>query len=144
MTHEDAGQYAAKHAGAAVNPDIAAQLPQHIAGGCITCAAAHAVARSLGAAPAQVGMAVDLLEARIIQCQLGLFGWDEGQKPVAQRGEEQTALRRAIEKALVDGRLPCAAAWAIARSLAVGKPAVAQACDGLGIKICRCQLGAFS
>ncbi|MBW1683324.1 MAG: hypothetical protein JRJ83_18275, partial [Deltaproteobacteria bacterium] len=52
-------------------------------------------------------------------------------------------LESAIRGALVEGRLPCASAWAIARKLGMAKMAVSAACEKLGIKISACQLGAF-
>ena len=76
MGHEDAGHYAAKHPqGTRANPDIEKRLKERIADGRIGCAAAHAVAGELGVPPSEVGVAIDLLEARIEKCQLGLFGY---------------------------------------------------------------------
>ncbi|MBN2107367.1 MAG: hypothetical protein JW832_08060 [Deltaproteobacteria bacterium] len=144
MTHENAGHYAAKHSGAAVNPEITAQLTKHIIDGRISCTAAHAVAQALSVTPKQVGIAIDLLEARIVQCQLGLFGWDEQLPAAGLPVAAAKLLQQAIQAALAKGRLPCPAAWKIAQSQAVAKPAVKEACDRLNIKICGCQLGAFS
>jgi len=42
-----------------------------------------------------------------------------------------------------DGRLPCAAAFAIAEELGVPRLQVGQAADELGVKIVDCQLGCF-
>jgi len=144
MTHEDAGRYAAKHTGAAVNSEIAAQLKKHIVDGRVSCTAAHAVAQVLRVTPKQAGIAIDLLEARIVQCQLGLFGWDEKLPTAGLPVAEAKLLQQAIQAALANGRLPCPAAWKIAQSQAIAKPAVKEACDRLNIKICGCQLGAFS
>ena len=44
----------------------------------ISCAGAHKIASVLHAAPAEVGRTIDLLEARIVKCQLGLFGYAPG------------------------------------------------------------------
>jgi hypothetical protein len=144
MTHEDAGHYAAKHARATANPGIAAQLKKQIAAGGISCRAAHAAASLLQVTPREVGITIDLLEARIVQCQLGLFGWSKQETSGEPACGVAESMRLAIEAALVDGRLPCAAAWKIAESLAVAKRTVKDACDRMNIKICRCQLGAFS
>ena len=143
MTHEDAGHYAAKHTGVTVNPEIAEELKQYIASGRITCSDAHVVAHDLQVNPSEVGIAIDLLEARIMQCQLGLFGWHQKDKNRKSSGTVPDSFQHAIRSALVDGRLPCAAAWKIAESLAITKRAVKNACDRLSIKISPCQLGAF-
>jgi hypothetical protein len=144
MTHEDAGHYAAKHFRATVNHETAAQLKKHIVDGRISCTAAHAVAQVLRVTPKQAGIAIDLLEARIVQCQLGLFGWEEQLPAAGLPVAAAKLLKQAVQAALAKGRLPCAAAWKIADAQAVPRRAVKEICDRLNIKICRCQLGAFS
>jgi hypothetical protein len=52
-------------------------------------------------------------------------------------------LKTAIESAAEDGRISCLNAWNIAVALAMPKIAVSNACEGLGIRIKPCQLGAF-
>jgi hypothetical protein len=144
MTHEDAGHYAAKHAGATINPVVALELKKRISDGTISCPSAHAVARDLMVSPADVGVTIDLLEARIVLCQLGLFGWagrEEDEKPA---GVTAASLRQAIDAALVNGRLPCAEAWSIAETFKLPRKAVKTVCDDLNIKMCCCQLGAFA
>ncbi|MCF6290156.1 MAG: hypothetical protein L3J03_04075 [Desulfobacterales bacterium] len=55
--------------------------------------------------------------------------------------------RRGIEKMILEnaetGRLPCARAWAIAKSLKVPFLAVGRTADRLQIRISQCQLGCF-
>jgi len=143
MTHENAGHYAAKHPGAALNPHLAAKLKEKIIAGRITCGAAHATARDLKVSPGEVGVAIDLLEARIVQCQLGLFGEGGPQTGAGTSGDATDSLEPAIRAALVQGRLPCAAAWKIAESFHIAKNKVKDACDRLNIKINSCQLGSF-
>ena len=76
MAHEDAGHYAAKHPeGTEVDPAINQELQQKVIAGKISCAAAHTIAGALNVAPKQVGTAIDLMEARIQKCQMGLFGY---------------------------------------------------------------------
>jgi hypothetical protein len=53
------------------------------------------------------------------------------------------AMRDAIETALENDQLPCAAAWRIADDQAMPRLSVANACEMLGIRIKPCQLGAF-
>jgi hypothetical protein len=143
MTHEDAGHYAAKHSGAALNPNIAETLKNKITAGKIPCGAAHATARDLKVTPGEVGVTIDLLEARIVQCQLGLFGDSGRPKNSGPSSDIADSLGQAIRAALVQERLPCAAAWKIAESFNIAKNKVKDECDRLNIKINGCQLGAF-
>ncbi len=143
MTHEDAGHYAKKHPGAELEEKIALRLRGKIANNSITCAEAHRIAGDLNEAPADVGTAVDLLEARIKKCQLGLFGYEKKKITTRPVDSISSEIRQSIEKALVDGRLPCAAAWRISENYKVAKIEIAAVCEKIKIKICSCQLGAF-
>ncbi len=144
MTHEDAGHYAAKHPPKTeLKPEVEKKIREKLQGDTITCAAAHAVASDLAIAPADVGVALDLMEARIEKCQMGLFGYSPEKCIVKPAPEVVPQLRKAIEQALVDNRLPCLAAWDSAKKLGIAKMDVAAACEALKIKICTCQIGAF-
>lgn len=48
-----------------------------------------------------------------------------------------------VLKAAKDGKINCVQALAIARLLKVPPKDVGKAIDGLGIRICNCQLGCF-
>ncbi len=52
-------------------------------------------------------------------------------------------LETKIKSALVDGRLPCAAAFGIAKELKISPRDVGDAANRLSLKICNCQLGCF-
>jgi hypothetical protein len=52
-------------------------------------------------------------------------------------------LKEAITHALEGDRLPCRAAWDIAKRLGIGKLVLTAACEKLKIKISSCQIGAF-
>lgn len=144
MTHEDAGKYGAKHpAGTTADPALAAAVQDRAEDGQITCTAAHEIAGALGVAPAEVGKAVDLLELRIIACQLGLFGYYPGRKIVEAAEVVVDDLRDRLGPFAAAGEIGCAEAWDIADTLGIERMSVAAACETLGIKIKRCQLGAF-
>jgi len=143
MTHEDAGHYGEKHPGAERDPEIEKQVKQKISSGRISCADAHAVASALKVSPQKVGVAIDLLEAHIVDCELGLFGSGLQQPAGELSAEAEGLLRQAVEEALAQGRLPCAAAWKIAETLGIAKVAVKLACNRMNIKINQCQLGTF-
>jgi len=93
--------------------------------------------------PDIAGFTMDQYRMKISFCQLGLFGYPEGKKiPVCDTVSND--LKDEILSYLEDNKLPCAAAWNIASEMKIRKMDVSAACEKLGIKIGRCQLGAFS
>ena len=144
MTHGDRGNYKAKHSsGSKLDQKIARALEKKTADGKITCADASNIADELGATMKEVGLAIDLMEIEISKCQLGLFGYSPQKMVVKPAEAVQAGLEKAIRGALVNDRLPCAAAWGIARTFSIPKMAVSSACEALKIKVKPCQLGAF-
>ena len=144
MTHEDAGHYAAKHPkGVEADPKIVEQIRQKLSDNHISCAAAHEIAATLSVSPAQVGMTIDLLEARITKCQLGLFGYSPQKNIVKPAESVSPDLKKAIETNLIDSHISCERCWEIASQQGLKKIEVASACEALSMKIKPCQLGAF-
>ena len=122
---------------------ITAAVREQAQDGKLRCAAAFRIAEELGVAPLVVGQAATALNVRLTRCQLGLFGYGE-QKSITEPAEEvPLELELAIREGLMVGRLPCAVAWAIAARFEMPKPHVANAAEGLGVRIGQCQLGAF-
>jgi hypothetical protein len=144
MTHHDAGHYHAKHPDDQKSDEIIAEaVKKKTVDGEISCTGAESIADDLGVDMRKVGVAVDLLDIRLNRCQLGLFGYHPEKiivKPAATIGVD---LEKAVRDALINGRLPCAAAWEIARRLHIPRMDVSSTCEGLGIKVKPCQLGAF-
>ena len=144
MTHEDAGHYAAKHpVGTKADPEISQRLGQEMIAGKVSCAAAHAIADELHAAPGKVGIAIDLLEARIHKCQLGLFGYQPEKRIVKPATDPLPEIKKAVAARLVDGRITCKDCWDIADQLGTKRMDISSVCEGMGIKVGKCQLGAF-
>jgi len=144
MTHEDAGHYAAKHSpDTRLDPKIAEAITKKIQDGKITCAAAHKITGELDVLPADVGVAIDLMEARISRCQLGLYGYSPEKRIVEPAENVSQELEKAIRNSLVNDRLFCLSSWEIASKLHIPKMNVAAACETLKIKISSCQLGSF-
>jgi hypothetical protein len=147
MTHEDAGKYALKHPpGTKPNERIAKAIREKTPGGELACAVAEKIAKDLKVSIPEVGVTADLLEMKIKKCQLGLFGW--GKKPdhgkdIRAADSVSAQMKSALGKAAENGAVTCAAAWAIADRLGTERKAVSAACDTLGLKIRKCQLGAF-
>jgi hypothetical protein len=109
----------------------------------IPCAVAFKIAKDLQVSPDAVGMTADLMNYRLVKCQLGLFGYHPQKKIVTPQHTVTEDLKNAISEALVQGRLSCRTAWDIASRFNIRKMRVSGACEAMGIKIKYCQLGAF-
>jgi len=75
MARKDKGHFASKHPGATVKKEVAELLKKKKVDGAMTCPLAFQAATELNLTPAEVGLALDLLEIPISKCQLGLFGY---------------------------------------------------------------------
>lgn len=115
--------------------------------GMLPCAEAFRVARREKVSPAEVGAAADEMGIKVSRCQLGLFGYGpkaEGRHRIVQPlAEVPPEVADEIEARLKEGRLPCAAAWTVAKRLRRPRLEVSGAAEALGIRISRCQLGCF-
>lgn len=109
----------------------------------IACAVAFEIADKLGVKPSEVGKTADLLEYRLVKCQLGLFGYKPGHSIVEAKLPENDKIVDAIKEFMVNDRLPCKTAWEIASRFDVHKLTISSACEALKVKIKPCQLGAF-
>jgi hypothetical protein len=144
MTHEDAGHYRFKHPSETkLNPGIAKALKRKAMNNRISCASAHKIADETGATPAEVGVALDLLEMRITNCQLGLFGHSPEKKAVRSSETVSPELEKAIRNSLASDRISCLSCWEIAARFGIARIDVSAACEALELKIGACQLGAF-
>jgi hypothetical protein len=143
MTHEDAGHYAAKHKNVEINKDIAEKLKKNSENGNISCPVMHSIAKSLSTTPDKIGVQADLLEMRILYCQLGLFGWEPLGKLIDKTISISQNLDKELEKTVNDNRITCSGCWDIAKKLKMKRLDVASACEKKGIKIKKCQIGAF-
>ena len=114
--------------------------------GKLSCAQAFVVAAKQRVEPIKIGEEVTRLGLRINRCQLGLFGYDEqGEKRIVKpEASISENLKETIQARLVEGRLPCRAAWEIAKEHDFPKLKVANAAEGLNLRISACQLGCFS
>jgi hypothetical protein len=144
MTHEFSGHYAAKHpAGTELDSRIADAVRAKGGDGTLSCAAAHRIATDVGIHPSEVGKTMDLMEFRIVKCQLGLFGYSPSKKIVEPADSVPLELADALKAALVDDRLPCKSAWRIAERFGITRMAAAAACEKMNLRVSPCQLGAF-
>lgn len=116
---------------------------KHAGKGELACKQAFKAADALGVSPDVIGRYADEMGLKLVACQLGLFGYKPEKKIVQPLEPVSPALESEIAKNLVDGRLPCAAAFTIAEKTGMKKMDVSGACEALNIRIKPCQLGAF-
>jgi hypothetical protein len=144
MTSAPPPKFGRKHLpNSAPDPLIQEAIRQQAPQGELPCAVAFQIAARLKVTPAAVGQTLDLMEVRLVKCQLGLFGYSPQKRIVKPQPPDAPAVAAAIQAALEKGRLPCRAAWEIAARFNLRKMTVSGACEALGIKIKPCQLGAF-
>ena len=137
-------KFSDKHGPAAsVDGSIKDKVAANAKEGELPCAVAFKIVDELKTTPAEVGKTVDLLDFRLVKCQLGLFGYKPDKKIVKPKFLEDPELENTIRSALSDEKLACRDAWDIARQFQVSKLTVSNACEALKIKIKPCQLGAF-
>ena len=74
---------------------------------------------------------------------MGLFGYKPDKKIVIPVKTTNQNLKNTITDNLVEGKLACKIAWDIASRFKVNKMTVSGICEGMNIKINKCQLGAF-
>lgn len=136
--------YSDKHGtNAAPDPMVKEAIIQKTVNNELPCAVAFSIAKTLEIPAAQIGKTADLMDYKLIKCQLGLFGHAPENKRVKPQDTVDPEIKTAIQKALTDKKLTCKNAWRIAESLNVHKMTVSACCESLKIKITKCQLGAF-
>lgn len=144
MKHQKGQKFADKHG---VDVRVNELIKEHIIGQTknneLACAKAFKIADELNVSAAEVGKTADLLNMKLVKCQLGLFGYTPEKKIVKPKAASTIKLESAIQDSLAEGALPCAKAWEIARNFDISKMTVSAVCEQLKIKIKPCQLGAF-
>ena len=115
--------------------------------GKIPCPVCHFISAYLNVTPLKVGEVATSVNARIYQCQLGLFGYGRkglsGYKILGRKVEVPQEVLDLIEKSSAQGKISCITLWEIADSNGIVRPEIGNAADSLGLKIAPCQLGAF-
>ncbi|MCP3872989.1 MAG: hypothetical protein GY699_07530 [Desulfobacteraceae bacterium] len=143
MAHEDKGHYAAKHNGQKINKTIAQKIKSLADDNCLTCASAHQIAKALNTTPLEIGIQIDLLEYRITQCQLGMFGYSHAHKKFDPNIEIDPRVNSQLDNAADNGRISCLECWNTATNLKIKKLDIGSSCEKKDIRIKPCQLGAF-
>ena len=143
MTHEDIGNFAGKHKDSNINPEAAAKLRSLSVNNNIACAAAHRAAAALSMSPEDIGVQIDLLELKINQCQVGLFGYADTGKKLDEDIVIDPELEKKLDEKSTHGRISCFDCWTIAAEIKTKRLTVGSACQKKEIRIKPCQLGTF-
>ena len=144
MTLGKGQTYSDKHGkNVKIEENIASQIQSRAKNNELPCAVAFDIAKDLGCGVEKIGQTTDLLNFRLVKCQLGLFGYKPDKKIVMPKAAENPDLQQTIRDSLIGGKLPCRIAWEIASRHDLSKMAISAICEHLGIKIKPCQLGAF-
>src|SRR5450759_5277049 len=108
MTHLDKGKYFQKHSNQAkVDDSLRQEIMQKAKENNIACAVAEEISQRKEMTLGEVGMAIDLLNINLVECQLGLFGYSPQKKIVQPANEVVPVLKENICAALDNSRLPC-------------------------------------
>jgi hypothetical protein len=145
MTHQNQGHYAKKHAGKEilVEEKLNEYLLKEAKEGTLACDRALLIANELGKSPQDIGIHLDLLEIRIAECQLGLFGFTPIKRTVKEAEIIDPAIQKLIENGVEGGYISCETLLKIAEQNNVSLMTLSGTCEVLKIKIKPCQLGAF-
>ena len=122
--------------------DITEILKTAAADNKLACAKVFDIVSEHSIFPDIAGFTMNNNQIKITHCQLGLFGYPEGKK-IPDCAEVSEDLENSIYDALENEKLSCGAAWNIASEMNMKKTDITAACEKLGIKINKCQLGAF-
>lgn len=109
----------------------------------ITCMEAASISSEFGVSLQEAGKLIDEMNHRITHCQLGLFGYIPEKKIIYPEKSISSELKSLIENFSQEGKISCEKAWVISSQLKISKLSVGNACEGLGLRIKPCQLGAF-
>ena len=111
--------------------------------GRLPCARALGIARRLNVSPGEIGDALNRLNFRIIDCQLGCFGSGKITPDEIESLQAPEVLIKEILASLVGGRLPCSTAFEVARKVKTSPNEIGKAVANQQVKISSCQLGCF-
>lgn len=136
-------RFAEKHTNQKINQTIADKIHALSENGGITCSSAHQISKSLNHSPSEIGVQIDLLEFKITQCQLGLFGYRNGKKNINPEIAIPPELKNRLQNTTLDQKISCFLCWEIASDLKLKRLDIGSACEQMNIRIKPCQLGTF-
>lgn len=111
--------------------------------GAVSCPAAWRLAKDEGVSRLDVGVTIDSLGIRVVDCQLGCFAVEKTALRAAEPPPADDEVGRRVEALSASGHLTCPNLFALARELHVVPAVVSDAANRLGRKLRGCQLGCF-
>ncbi len=134
--------------GATIEDEFAAAIKNCVFNGTLACAAAFEVAEDLKETRLEVGHGADVLHIPLSTCQLGLFGYPGPAKLWESGGYMEPAVAPDVVNAILatqdkSGKITCEALMAIADRFGILRAVAGRAADRAGVRVVRCQLGAF-
>ena len=128
--------------------EVVETVEREAVSGELACADAHAIAERIGLSPLELGRLVTReTPVRFSRCQMGLFGYGpkaEGKsKIVLKAAHVPEEIEQAIRAKVVNGRIACRDAWAIAEQFKYPRLGIANIIQAMDLKVTPCQLGCF-
>ncbi len=143
MGHQVKGHFSTKHKDQRVDKDVSEKIRAMAHNDSIKCSSAHQIAKVLNLPSSEIGVQIDLLEFRITECQLGLFGYGNGEKRINPEIEISPDLDAQLKEKATNGSISCFSCWDIGGRLKMKRLDVGSACEKKNIRIKPCQLGSF-
>lgn len=131
------------------DPELAAAVPGlRESDGTVSCAAAMRLAETKKIDPEAVGRTLDAMAVTLGRCQIGTFGYPGHAKGWTGAGLEARPVPDGLENALReaggnDRSITCSDIWALASRFGLSRLHAGWLADRAGLKIRKCQLGAF-
>lgn len=134
--------------GATIDDDLSAAIKNCLSNGILPCAGAFEVAEDLNKTRLEVGHGADVLHIPLGICQLGLFGYPGPAKLWESTGYREPAVTPDVVNAILatqdkNGKITCEALLAIADRFGMPRAVAGRAADREGVRVIRCQIGAF-
>ncbi len=126
-----------------MNMTLVEEIQASLVDGYLPCAAAFKVAEKVKVPLKAVGDETNELKLRIIDCQLGCFQFAKAVHDDLDSIQVDSTMAEAVQTSIIDGHLPCAVAFKVAKDQNAGPMKAADAANKLHIKINKCQLGCF-
>ncbi len=111
--------------------------------GKMSCPAVLKISEKLNISKSEAGYYVDYLGLRLAKCQIGLFGHGEKGKLIRMLEDPDENIKIQIESLLEGKSLSCENVFTIAKKQNVSQVTVGSVCQSIGVKIKKCQIGAF-
>jgi hypothetical protein len=134
--------------GSAISDELAGAIKKAVLEGSLSCAGAFEVAEELNVPRPAVGCGADVLHIPLSNCQLGLFGYPGKERLWESPGYMEPAVAPQVVEAILatqdrNGKITCEALMAIADRFGILRAVAGRAADRAGVRVIRCQLGAF-